>query len=143
MNRRGFRKLAAVRLDDAKALLNANRYDAAYYLGGYAIECALKACVAKLTKRYDFPPRNAGSLYTHKLEDLTKAAGIEKQFKQDRDQDQTLAQNWDTVKDYSEDRRYELRGKNVAVSARDFLEAIGDNQHGVLRCISNTGRRTN
>src|SRR5438094_3909647 len=27
----------------------------AFYLGGLAIECALKACIAKKTKRYDFP----------------------------------------------------------------------------------------
>ena len=30
-----------------KVLLDAGRYPAAYYLVGYAVECGLKACVAK------------------------------------------------------------------------------------------------
>jgi hypothetical protein len=30
---------------DAKALLDAGRWHAAYYLVGYAVECALKVCV--------------------------------------------------------------------------------------------------
>ena len=68
MNRRSFQKLAEARLLDGKALLKAKRYDAAYYLTGYVIECALKACVAKKTKRYEFPRKDAGSLYTHGLE---------------------------------------------------------------------------
>lgn len=32
-------------------------YDGAYYLSGYAVEWALKACIAKNVKRYDFPDR--------------------------------------------------------------------------------------
>lgn len=136
MNRRDFQKLAEVRRLDALALLKSKRYDAAYYLAGYAVECALKACVAKLTERHDFPPRDAKDLYTHDVEALTKAAKIEKQFRQDRDGDPLLAKNWETVKDWSEERRYQLRGRNLAGAARDFLKAINDSQHGVFRCIS-------
>jgi hypothetical protein len=36
-------KLAKARLDDARALLAANRFDGATYLCGYAVELALKA----------------------------------------------------------------------------------------------------
>lgn len=43
---------------------------------GYAIECALKSCVAKQVKRYDFPDKKiANEAFTHDLEKLMKVAG--------------------------------------------------------------------
>jgi HEPN domain-containing protein len=49
MTRKDLQKLAAIRLKEAKLLLAANAPDGAYYLAGYAVECALKACIAKAT----------------------------------------------------------------------------------------------
>jgi hypothetical protein len=37
--------LVQVRLDDAIFLLQANHSSSAYYLAGYAVELALKACI--------------------------------------------------------------------------------------------------
>jgi hypothetical protein len=45
VNRAEFQRLANDRIADAKALLAAKRWAAAYYLAGYAVECALKSCV--------------------------------------------------------------------------------------------------
>ena len=56
MNRADFRQLALCRLEEAEVLLRTRKFSGAYYLAGYAIECALKARLAKQTKRYDFPP---------------------------------------------------------------------------------------
>ena len=50
MNRADFQKLAEIRLEEAATLLNAGKFDGAYYLSGYAVECGLKACIAKQTK---------------------------------------------------------------------------------------------
>ena len=73
MNRGDFQKLAEMRLDDAKALLDQGKWAGAYYLAGYAVECALKACVAKLTNQYDFPDKQlANKCYTHDLDELAK-----------------------------------------------------------------------
>src|SRR5690242_7885063 len=47
-----FKKLAEIRMAEARTLLKARHYDGAYYLAGYAVECALKACIAKRTKKY-------------------------------------------------------------------------------------------
>jgi HEPN domain-containing protein len=47
VNRNGLQDLSKVRLKEATALLNLRMYDGAYYLAGYAVECALKACIAK------------------------------------------------------------------------------------------------
>ena len=46
MNRNEFQELAEVRIGEAGVLLAGGKSDGAYYLAGYAVECALKACVA-------------------------------------------------------------------------------------------------
>jgi hypothetical protein len=45
MNRVDFQNLATERLSDAEALIAGGRFDCAYYVAGYAVECALKACI--------------------------------------------------------------------------------------------------
>ncbi len=47
VDKRRLQKLAEIRLKDAQALLGRKRWFGAYYLSGYAIECALKACLLK------------------------------------------------------------------------------------------------
>ena len=84
MTRHDFQELAEIRLRDARTLLRAKCYDGAYYLAGYAVECALKACVARRIKRYEFPDRDfVRKAYTHDLTDLARLAGIETRFKQE------------------------------------------------------------
>jgi HEPN domain-containing protein len=53
MNRQDFRRLAEHRVQDAEVLLAGRRYAAAYYLCGYAMECALKTLNATQTKPYE------------------------------------------------------------------------------------------
>src|SRR5438477_8710636 len=78
MNRADFQQLAEVRIKEAEALLNNGYYAGAYYLAGYAVECALKACIAKLTKEYDFPDKKiVKNIFTHKFGDLIRLAGLE------------------------------------------------------------------
>jgi len=57
MNQNDFQQLAEVRIDEAAVLLAHGKYDGAYYLAGYAVECGLKACIAKLSNQFDFPPK--------------------------------------------------------------------------------------
>lgn len=49
MNRLDLQNLALARLEEVEVLLNNHKYSGAYYLSGYVIECALKACIAKQT----------------------------------------------------------------------------------------------
>ena len=55
--RSDFRILSETRLEEARLLLKGRRHLGAYYLAGYAVECALKACIAKQRKRFEFPPK--------------------------------------------------------------------------------------
>lgn len=79
MTREDFQKLAILRLKEAKILYDNGCYAGAYYLAGYSIECALKACIAKETKKYQFPPDKSfvSKCYSHKFVDLLSSTSME------------------------------------------------------------------
>jgi hypothetical protein len=58
MNRLQFQKIARVRIREARALLQDRMFDGAYYLAGYSVECGLKACIAKMVRRHEFPDKD-------------------------------------------------------------------------------------
>ncbi len=67
-----------VRLAEARALLKAGLPDGAYYLVGYAVECALKACIARGTQRYEFPEKKrVNASHTYDLGELVKVAELQ------------------------------------------------------------------
>jgi HEPN domain-containing protein len=77
VNRADLQRLANERITDAKVLLAARRWSGAYYLAGYAMECALKACIAKLMKSEEFPDKKfAEKCWTHSLTTLLDIAGL-------------------------------------------------------------------
>ena len=98
MNRTDFQELAETRLADVDTLIKQARYDAAYYLAGYAIECALKACIAKQTREHEFPPRKAAELYQHDSQKLLELAGLTRLWLDEIAADAELGGNWDVVK---------------------------------------------
>jgi hypothetical protein len=132
MNRGEFQSLATERLEDAAALLKAGRYAGAYYVSGYAIECALKACIAAKTKQDEFPPKEAAKYYVHDLPKLLDFAGLAPAFELDAGRDPALGANWAIVKDWTEEARYAGRGEQ---QAREILGAINDVRHGVLQWL--------
>jgi HEPN domain-containing protein len=78
VNRYEFRRLAGIRLEEAKVLRRNGKFEGCYYLCGYAVECALKACISKLTKRFDFPDKTLlEGIYTHNLTQLFRIAKLE------------------------------------------------------------------
>jgi HEPN domain-containing protein len=99
VDRKDLQALSRVRLREAKALLDAGLCDGAYYLAGYAVECALKACIAKATKRHEFPDkaRVLGS-YTHDLPELLRRADLERARIERERLDSEFGRNWSIVK---------------------------------------------
>jgi hypothetical protein len=132
VNRSEFQELSRIRLGDAKALLDSPRYDGAYYLAGYDIECALKACIAKLTRRYDFPPRSVSDIYSHDPSKLVKAAALDKELEEAKNSDPEFSVNWSTVKDWTAESRYT---RVTQQEAEDLYNAITDRYHGVMRWL--------
>ena len=129
MNRADFHKLVEIRIKEARILLDRKCYEGAYYLAGYAVECALKACIARKTQAYDFPPQDAKTFYTHDLDILFSKADL-KSLREVREQKVTKFKlNWAVVKDWKTVTRYEqVDGKR----ARDLYHAITNVRYGVL-----------
>jgi HEPN domain-containing protein len=131
MNRKDFQNLAEERLADAQVLVTRSRFGAAYYLVGYAVECALKACIAKLTKAEDFHDKDlANKTFTHDLENLAKYAHFD--VGQLSATDSAFGANWAQVKDWDEKSRYET---HTQIEAEQMIKAVQDSAHGVMQCI--------
>jgi HEPN domain len=130
LNRQDLQLLAHTRLREAKALLDAGEFSGAYYICGYAIECALKACIAKRTDQHDFPDKlRVEQSYTHDLSNkLLAAAGLQQELEDKLKADAPFANKWLVVKDWTEGSRYELHDQKKAV---DFYTAVADT-NGVL-----------
>ncbi len=133
MDRKDLQSLSRWRLLEAKALLRAGLPNGAYYLAGYSIECALKACIAKNTRRYDFPDKKqVDASYTHNLRELRKLAGLERAFADLIRQDNIFKKNWELLELWSEGSRYK---EHTSAEAEKLIEAIGARNHGVIRWI--------
>jgi len=128
--------LADVRIADATALLAARRYAACYYLAGYAVECALKACIAGRFRANTIPDRSeVNRSYSHDLEQLVTVAGLQSALARRRTEDADFDANWNLVKDWNVDHRYRL--DITRKDAARLLSAVTDTEHGVLRWLSN------
>jgi HEPN domain-containing protein len=133
VNRTQFQQLAEERVCDADALLNAGQWSGAYYLAGYAVECGLKACIAKLTNQHDYPNRDlAQKCYTHNIESLVQLAEIKNPRDADANANPALFANWQIVKDWDEKARYQ---QWTELQARELFVAVSDATNGVLPWI--------
>lgn len=131
MNRTDLQQLADLRVSDAEALLAASRFAAAYYLIGYAVECALKACVAKQIREFDFPDRKlVTESHSHDLTKLLQLSGVGHLHAAEAKRSSAFQTNWLVVKDWSEKVRYDL--STAEKVARDMYAAVTDLSDGVL-----------
>jgi HEPN domain-containing protein len=134
MNRSDLQRLSNTRIREAKVLFAAGEYGGAYYLAGYAVECALKACFARSVKRYDFPDKKgAAKVFTHKLPELVTLADLDAALLGARKSSQNFAAGWDAVCKWTEESRYSsLLAKG---DAEELLDAIVRRKDGVLPWI--------
>lgn len=107
--------IANERLNDAKTLLAASRYDGAAYLCGYSVEIALKHKICLTLNWSGFPASNNEfssykCLKTHDLDVLLSFTGIESALKS------TNFAEWSAVGNWNPEARYNPIG---AVSEED------------------------
>ena len=130
MNRIDFQQLADLRLAESKALFAAGFPEGAYYLAGYAVECALKACIAKRTQEHDFPEKDARKYFSHDLQDLLGFAKLRIELDQAAASNPAMDANWIIVQNWSEESRYEKA--KTARQAEELLKAIEGPTGGLL-----------
>ncbi len=130
MNRSDLQSLSRTRLAEAKTLLDGGFPDGAYYLAGYAVEFALKACIAKRTHRHDFPDKkNVDASYTHNLSHLVRVVNLEIARLAEANRNPAFRNNWDLVKQWAEQSRYRRNGTELAQA---LIGAIDNRRNGVI-----------
>lgn len=133
MNRNDLKALARTRLREAKALLASGHFSGAYYLAGYVVECALKACIAKETRRHDFPDKKrALDSWQHSPPKLVDTARLRTLLEAERRADPRFAANWNVIEGWTEESRYNPSDRRKAEA---LIRAISDKDHGVLRWL--------
>lgn len=129
MDRGTFKRLAEVRLTEARSLLAARQWSGAYYLSGYAVECGLKAKLVTQFLRWQLPDKQqVQRAYTHNLDELVRLSGLEAELEAARTRPEFNV-NWTLVKDWSESSRYSTWSRAQAI---ELVDAVGDAQEGVL-----------
>jgi HEPN domain-containing protein len=99
--------LANNRLEDANVLMIANRFDAAVYLCGYAVELGLKHRICKTLDWEGFPSttrefENFKSFKVHNLNVLLNLSGYERKIKTE------YVEEWSIVNTWNPESRYTL-----------------------------------
>jgi len=131
MNRTDLQRLSDTRIEDAEVLLHAGRWAAAYYLLGYAVECALKACAARQFQQDEVPEKAlVNDFYTHSLDRLLGISGVDTALEARLKMDGGFRRNWNTVRDWSAASRYDHTATEG--QARDMFDAIADPSNGVV-----------
>lgn len=124
---------AQSKLDDALLLANKGRFGSAYYIAGYSIEMALKACIAKQFAEHVIPDaRFVNAIYSHKFRDLISVAGLAGELKKEEQRKHQFSAYWGLVCEWSPESRYEPADK---YSAQLLIQAISCKDDGVFRWI--------
>lgn len=133
MNRTHLQQLTRLRLKEAKLLLNSRNYSGAYYLAGYSIEYALKACISKKIRQKEIPDKKfINDCYTHNLRDLVILADLENYRATLERRNANFASNWAIVKDWNEACRYKTFSQ---AQAKELYTSITTRTGGVLSWI--------
>ena len=114
--------IARARLEDAKTLLKARRFDGATYICGYAVEVALKARICRTLNWPEFPGTSGEfqayrSFQTHELDVLLRLSGQEARIKQN------YFALWNTVAIWNAESRYNIIGTAQEGDAVAMIQA--------------------
>ena len=134
LNRESLQRLAELRVAEARLLLDNGHYPGAYYLAGYAVECALKACIAKQVREFDFPDRKlTDKSYSHSLVRLLGTAQLDKALAQAQKIAPELGTNWEIVAQWSVESRYQTDVSQEC--CQRLYSAITNINNGILHWI--------
>ena len=121
--------VAAERLEDARALINAGRFAGASYVAGFAVEIALKARICLTLGWTGFPETRRDfdryqSLKTHDLRVLLRFSGMEAAIKTSKPSDWSVILGWDPMTRYSAAMYTERDASDMIASATSLVAAL-------------------
>jgi HEPN domain-containing protein len=131
LSRAVLQKLADRYASDARLLLDQGRWSSAYYLAGYTVECALKACIAKQIREHEFPDlKFVKDAHTHDLGNLLRQSGLQPAHKEQCLQNPNFRDYWvNAVAKWTVESRYENPTEPMA---QEIVAAVDDTKDSVL-----------
>jgi hypothetical protein len=115
---------------EAKLLLEGSEWSGAYYLAGYAIECGVKACLAKDFRPYHMPDKEIVTKgHIHDIDTLTRLANLDGPRGLNAQADPDFAVKWAVAASWNESSRYATW---TETQAKELYEAVTNMDHGVL-----------
>jgi len=138
VDRAELQRLARERIRDAEILLLGGQWSAAYYLVGYAMECALKSCILHHIQKTGMIFREKkyltklGDCWTHELDKLLDLANLTAELGVAIGANTALRSHWGIAKDWKETSRYEQK---TEANARLLYAAITHDPDGMFKWI--------
>ena len=122
-------EIGDARVQEAEALLDAGHYVGAVYLGGYAVECYLKAAICHRLRWTDL----LETFKTHDLDGLIRHSGLEPELHENTatfENFQRIVGTWDILGKNSV--RYRNPSEFDQSTAEFFLKCVNDPISGVV-----------
>jgi hypothetical protein len=82
--------------------------------------------IAKQTKEFDFPPKDAAVVYSHNLKNLLNASALADEHSEQKRMSADFDANWKIVQIWTEGSRYE-EGRSEK-EAQDFFSAVAGDE---------------
>ncbi|WP_349368150.1 hypothetical protein [Salinarimonas sp.] len=135
LDRRSWVEKAQEHLACAEALLEARQFANAFYLAGLAVECGLKACIARRFASETWPDRDfVNRIHTHSFPALVALADLEADLRAECVRSTDFNDAWTDVSVWSVSSRYALVIPEAR--ARAMVDAVGASDYGVLPWLS-------
>ena len=134
-----FQELATLRLEEASILLAKNYPDGAFYLAGYAVECALKSAICRTLDIDDFFELNSAKAHSAKVKDdvlqkfrthdygtLLALSGWYYKLDTAITLDVILGDAWTIIRtlSWTEQYRYETTTRKGQVAVQGFIDSV-------------------
>ena len=121
--------LCTDRLEDAKTLYRAARYEGAFYICGYVVEMGLKMRICHTLGWQGYPNtkkefENFSSFRTHNLEILLHLSGVETKIKEMFFSEWSVVISWDPEIRYSPQKRIAESVQLMLTSSETLLKNL-------------------
>jgi len=137
VNQADLQSLARERILDAEALLVGGRWSFAYYIVGYAVECALKSCLLARMIHTGWVFQDKAQVkdcLTHDFGELIRLSGLKGELDAQLASNAVFVGNWGITTQWKVTDRYAVK---TEAEARALFDAINDDPDGVLKWIMN------
>jgi hypothetical protein len=123
------KNLCTDRLEDARTLFNAERYEGAFYICGYVVELGLKMRICRTLGWQGYPKSKKefdsfSSFKTHNLEILLHLSGLEFQIKEEFFPQWSVVISWDPEIRYSSEKRTAEAVQLMLTSSETLLKIL-------------------